>query len=88
MEEHLLAIAQIPAGTGHPLHKGTPREAFIREFLQGHLSERVAVGTGEVISAQSRPGEDRNQLDVVIYKPELPRLDIGGDIAWEGVSSV
>jgi len=43
-EELLLATSKIPANSGHPLHKGTPREAFIQEFLQGHLSERVAVG--------------------------------------------
>ena len=80
VEESLLAISKIPANSGHPLHKGTPREAFIREFLQGHLSERVAVGTGEIIDANSKPGEQRNQIDIVIYKREYPRLDFRGGI--------
>jgi hypothetical protein len=40
IEGSLLEIAKVPANSGHSLHKGTPREAFIREFLQGHLSEQ------------------------------------------------
>lgn len=62
------------------MHKGTPREAFIRQFLQGHLSERVAIGTGEIIDASSKPGQQRNQIDIVIYKRDFPRLDFGGGI--------
>lgn len=48
VEEQLLAISKIPANSGHSLHKGTPREAFIREFLEKHLNSTVAVGTGEI----------------------------------------
>ncbi|MBN1373496.1 MAG: hypothetical protein JW987_16275 [Anaerolineaceae bacterium] len=81
VEEHLLAISQIPANTGHALHKGTPREAFIKEFLANHLSERVAIGTGEIIDANSRPNEPRNQIDIVIYKRDYPKLDFGGGIS-------
>jgi hypothetical protein len=44
------------------------------------LSERVAVGTGEIIDANSKPREQRNQIDIVIYKREYPRLDFGGRI--------
>jgi hypothetical protein len=80
VEGSLLEISKIPANSGHSLHKGTPREAFIRTFLQGHLSERVAVGTGEIIDADSKPREQRNQIDIVIYKREYPRLDFGGGI--------
>jgi hypothetical protein len=80
VESHLLSISKIPANTGHTLHKGTPREAFIREFLQSHLSERVAIGTGEIIDAKSQPGEARHQLDIVIYKRDYPKLDFGGGI--------
>ncbi len=80
VEGSLLEISKIPANTGHSLHKGTPRETFIRTFLQDHLSERVAVGTGEIIDANSKPREQRNQIDIVIYKREYPRLDFGGGI--------
>ena len=80
VEGHLLEISKIPANSGHSLHKGTPREAFIRTFLEGHLSERVAVGTGEIIDANSKPRQQRNQIDIVIYKREYPRLDFGGGI--------
>jgi len=37
VEEQLIATSKIPANSGHSLHKGTPREAFIKEFLQKHL---------------------------------------------------
>jgi hypothetical protein len=79
-EAHLLEIARIPANAGHTLHKGTPREAFIKEFLEEHLAETIAVGTGEVIDASSKPGERRNQLDVVLYKRSFPKLAFGGGI--------
>lgn len=81
VEQSLLAISRIPANTGHTLHKGTPREAFIRKFLQDHLSERVAIGSGEIIDANSRPNEPRNQIDIVIYKRDYPKLDFGGGIS-------
>lgn len=79
-EAVLLANARIPANAGHPLHMGTPRESFIQSFLKDHLSEKVAISTGEVIDANSRPGQRRNQHDIVVYKREFPKLDFGGGI--------
>jgi hypothetical protein len=85
VEGTLLATSQIAANAGHSLHKGTPRESFIRQFLEGHLSERVAIGTGEVIDATSPPNPpstaQRPQYDIVLYKRDHPRLDIGGGIS-------
>jgi hypothetical protein len=80
VEAHLLQISQIPANSGHNLHKGTPREAFIREFLINHLSQQVAIGTGEIIDANSTPNQQRNQIDIVIYKKDYPKIDFGGGI--------
>jgi hypothetical protein len=80
VERRLIATSQIPANSGHTLHRGTPREAFIREFLTGHLSERVAVSTGEIIDSNSAPRERRNQFDLVIYRRDYPKLDFGGGI--------
>ena len=80
VEAHLLAISKIPANAGHSLHKGTPREAFIREFLESHLNSTVAIGTGEIIDSNSRPNVQRNQFDIVIYKRNYPKLDFGGGI--------
>lgn len=88
VEEHLLTISRIPANSGHSLHKGTPREAFIREFLQHHLNSTVSIGTGEIIDHNSKPGERRNQFDIVIYKHNYPRLDFGGGINGFLVESV
>jgi len=80
VEQHLLAISKIPANTGHTLHRGTPREAFIREFLSSHVSEKVAIGTGELIDATSQPRAHRNQFDIVVYRRDYPRLDFGGGV--------
>lgn len=80
VEDHLLAISRIPANAGHSLHKGTPREAFIREFLESNLNSTVAIGTGEIIDASSKPNTQRNQFDIVIYKRNYPKLDFGGGI--------
>jgi len=33
-----------------------------------------------VIDANSKPGERRNQMDVVVYRREYPKLDFGGDV--------
>lgn len=81
VENHLLAISQVPANSGHSLHKGTPREAFIREYLENHLSQNLAIGTGEIIDAASQPNEPRNQIDIVLYKRNYPKLAFGGGIS-------
>lgn len=88
VEDHLLAISRIPANSGHSLHKGTPREAFIREFLEKHLNSTVSIGTGEIIDSHSKPNTKRNQFDIVIYKHNYPRLDFGGGINGFLVESV
>jgi hypothetical protein len=80
IEEHLLAISKIPANSGHTLHRGTPREAFIREFLDKHLNSTVSIGTGEIIDCNSKPRDKRNQFDIVIYKKNYPRMDFGGGV--------
>jgi hypothetical protein len=80
VENTLLATSRIPANSGHTLHRGTPREAFIRQFLESHLAQTVAIGTGEVIDALSQPREQRTQVDVVIYKRDYPKLHLGGGI--------
>ena len=79
-ENALVAISQVPANSGHPLHKGTPREAFVKEFLEDHLPSTVSIGTGEIIDSSSAPGQPRRQHDIVIYKRNFPKLDFGGGI--------
>lgn len=88
IENHLVSISQIPANSGHTLHKGTPREAFIKEYLEGHISSNVAIGTGEIIDASSQPGAPRNQFDIVLYKKNYPKLDFGGGISGFLIESV
>ena len=66
------------------MHKGTPRESFIKEFLENHLAESLAIGQGEVISSESEAGEPRNQFDIVLYKRHFPKLTFGGGINRRG----
>ncbi|MDH0639358.1 hypothetical protein N5D52_20720, partial [Pseudomonas sp. GD03860] len=77
-EATLLAQYRIPANAGHMLHRGNPREDFIQIFLESHLSSNVAIGTGEIIDAYSKPRGQRNQYDIVIYRKNFPKLVFGG----------
>lgn len=88
VEKQLLATSQIPANSGHSLHKGTPRETFIKKYLEGHLPSNVAIGTGEIIDSNSRPGQSRNQYDIVVYKRSYPKLEFGGGISAFLIESV
>lgn len=80
IETELLTVAQRPSSSGHPLHKGTPRENFIRNYLESHLSSLLAIGSGELIDSASRPGESRPQVELVVYKRQYPKLNFGGGI--------
>ncbi|WP_324729822.1 DUF6602 domain-containing protein [Pseudomonas chlororaphis] len=88
VEERILASAKISGNSGHSLHIGSPREAFIREFLETHLPSTVAIGTGEIIDSTSSPKAPRNQFDIVIYRKDFPKLDLGGGISAFLVESV
>lgn len=78
VEATLLQTSQIAANAGHTLHRGTPRENLITNFLSTHLGANVAIGTGEVIDHLSMPRDTRNQFDIVIYRNNYPKLDFGG----------
>lgn len=79
-EELLLSQSRIPVNSGHSIHKGTPREKFIQDFLVNHLPTNLDIGSGEIISAISRVGEKRHQHDIVLYKKEYPKINFGGGV--------
>ena len=79
-EESLIAQAKIPGISGHSLHKGTPREVFIKEFLAEHMPLDFAIGSGEIIDCCTESGGKRNQIDIVIFKRSFPRVHFGGEI--------
>jgi len=81
VERALLAMGAIAANAGHPVHIGTPREWLLRSFLSQHLPSIFEIGTGEVISADSKPEDTRRQYDLVIHRQEHPRIDYGGGIS-------
>ena len=77
-ETTLLSQYEEAAISGHPTLQGSPRELFVKHFLREHLNSNVAIGSGEIIDANSKPGERRNQHDIVIYKKNYPKLNFGG----------
>ncbi|MEW6713485.1 MAG: DUF6602 domain-containing protein [Nitrospirota bacterium] len=81
IEKAIIQLAKIQDIAGHSIHKGTPRELFIRNFLEKHLGKTVSFGTGEIIDADSKPRKSRNQHDIVIYRNEFPKLDFQGGIS-------
>jgi hypothetical protein len=78
IEAVLLAQSQAAQNAGHPNLRGGPREWFVREFLEGHLPGTLEVGQGEIIDEDSRPtpapGDYRPQVDVVVYRRDLPKI--------------
>jgi hypothetical protein len=79
VENALLALYRVPSTSGHNLHKGNPRESFVREFLREHLGESLRIGTGEIIDANTESGGSRPQMDIVIYRNDFPKIHFGGD---------
>lgn len=87
-EKVLLARAERAGISGHNVNKGTAREHFVHDYLETHLPSTLGIGTGEIIGADSKPGDTRNQIDVVIYRRDFPKLVLGGHIEAFLVESV
>lgn len=92
IEKVLLAQSNAAKNAGHPNLRGGPREWFIRDFLLSHLPSTLEVGQGEIIDVNSVPnppkGNYRPQVDVVIYRRDLPKISYStSDYAYlaEGV---
>ncbi|HEB0901755.1 TPA: hypothetical protein RY268_001815 [Citrobacter freundii] len=88
MEKILSAHGAAVSIAGHSLHKGTPREEFISKFLKDHLPSNISIGTGEIIDYNSKPGEQRNQYDIVLYRNEYPKISFSENISAFLVESV
>ncbi|MCW4974836.1 DUF6602 domain-containing protein [Enterobacter hormaechei] len=88
MEKLLTVQGASVAITGHSLHKGTPREEFISKFLKDHLPSNISIGTGEIIDHQSKPGDQRNQYDIVLYRNEYPKISFSDTISAFLIESV
>ena len=74
IEKVLLAQSKIARNPGHPNLKGSPREWFIRQFLEDHLPSNLEIGQGEIIDENSRPKQKRPQVDIIIYRRDMPKI--------------
>jgi hypothetical protein len=83
IERVLIAQSAAAHSAGHPNLRGGPREWFIREFLESHLPTSLEIGQGEIIDEDSQPsppkGSYRPQVDIVIYRQDLPRITYSRD---------
>ena len=62
------------------MNRGLIREAFVREFLAHNTSDLWGIGTGEVIYPGAQPGDERNQIDVVIHNRMYPKVSLATGI--------
>ncbi|QTA86176.1 DUF6602 domain-containing protein [Desulfonema magnum] len=78
IEQVLAAQSAAAQNAGHPNLRGGPREWFIQEFLESHLPTILEIGQGEIIDENSRPkpprGSYRPQVDLVIYRRDMPKI--------------
>jgi hypothetical protein len=85
IEQVLLAQSSAAQNAGHPNLRGGPREWFIRDFLENHLPTNLEIGHGEIIDQNSKPepspGEYRPEVDIVIYRRDLPKITYSKDEA-------
>lgn len=75
IEKKLLHEYEVSASLGHRVNKGTAREIFIKDFLKSHLPETISIGSGEIIDSKSKPGTSRNQIDIILYKNNYPKIE-------------
>lgn len=64
----------------HGTNRGQIREAFIREFLRHNTSPLTGIGTGEIVHADSKSEDQRNQVDVVIHNNRYPKISLAAGI--------
>lgn len=76
IERTLLCRSSVAASSGHSIHKGTLRENFIKEFVSGHIGEDMGVSSGEIFDSERVIGDSANQIDVIIYSRDFPKIRI------------
>lgn len=83
IEKILVVQSEVAQNAGHPCLRGWPREWFIRDFLESHLPSILEIGHGEIIDQDSAPdppqGEYRPEVDIVIYRRDLPKISYSPD---------
>lgn len=83
IEKVLLAQSKAARNAGHPNLRGGPREWFIRQFLENHLPTNLEIGQGEIIDENTRPSplpkNYRNQVDIAVYRRDLPKIQYSKD---------
>ena len=72
-------------GSAHWGEDGRYKEIILADFLRTMLPSNVSVGTGFV---KNRYGELTNQIDIIIYRNEYPRLFNKGDFVILAPESV
>jgi len=79
IENVLLAQGSIASNAGHPNLIGGPKEWFVKNFLVEHLPKTIGIGQGEIINSRSQQKSKRNQIDVVLYRQDFPKITYSPD---------
>jgi hypothetical protein len=80
VEKILLCRSSVAASSGHPVLQGNIREDFIREFVSGHIGEDLSLSSGEVFDSERVIRGKSNQLDVVIYGKNFPKIQMSDEV--------
>lgn len=80
LENSLMADSQRLKLVDNTTLMGGGREAFVRQFLRGHLGASIGIGTGEIISATRPHDHIDRQWDVVVYDTRFPKLALSQDV--------
>ncbi len=88
VRQRLSREGEIANSFRHNTNKGNIREAFVKELLDNNTSQFCSVGSGEIIHREMDDGEDRNQIDVVLYNNRYPKLSGAGGVDMFFVETV
>ena len=70
VERVYLAIFRIPANSGHNLQRHTPvKHSSLASTVTPERAHRNRA-QAEIIDCNLKPNERRNQIDIILYKPE------------------
>ncbi len=80
VENLLRSQGSILKSSGNSVNQGLARESFVGQFLMQHLGSSVGIGTGEIIDRNSKAGEARPQIDVIIYNKDFPKIHYSNQV--------
>lgn len=73
MRESLVSLYELSSTPSHGTVQGTLREGFIRSALGGHLGEKLAWSSGQIVT-RAKENWLSGQLDLIIHDSSSPQI--------------